>query len=141
MIEHMFVLEEIAETMEQAVRGLDPARLLGRDAARLTDAAARIERLGATAKAMLAKRAEETGAWQGGRAVSVEQWLADASGCSEGQAREALDTAGRLDALPATAEKVRAGILSMAQAAHVTAGAVVDPGAETRLLRAAERSS
>ena len=55
-------------------------------------------------------------------------------------ARETLVTAQRIEALPATAERLRSGELSLAQAAHVSAGATADPSAEQRLLRTAKRS-
>ncbi|HUV11112.1 MAG TPA: HNH endonuclease signature motif containing protein, partial [Acidimicrobiia bacterium] len=136
----MFVLDRIAEELAQVVAGLEPARLAGSDAARLTAAAARIEKLAGTAKAALAARAEETNAWRGGRAASPEQWLAETSGCSEGVAREALSTARRVETLPETRQRLLDGTLSMAQAALVSAGAAVDPGSEGRLLRTASRS-
>ena len=136
----MFVLDRIAEDLAGVVAGLEPARLAGSDAARLTATAARIEKLAATAKAALATRAEETHAWRGGRAASPEQWLAETSGCSEGAAREALVTAKRVETLPATRERLLDGTLSMAQAALVSAGAAVDPGSERRLLKTASRS-
>jgi len=131
----MFVLDRIAEDLAGVVAGLEPARLTGSDAARLTATAARIEKLAATAKAALATRAEETHAWRSGRAVSPEQWLAETSGCSEGAAREALVTAKRVETLPATRERLLDGTLSMAQAALVSAGAAVDPSSERRLLK------
>ena len=126
--------------LRDVLRRLDPALLAGRDAARLTRTTALGERLCAAAKARLATRAEATGAWRGGRAMSVEQWLADTSGCSEGVAREALVTAQRLEHLSTTAERVREGTLSIAQAAQVSAGAAADPGAEQHLLKTADRS-
>ena len=46
----------IANELEAMVEELDPARLDGRDAVRITRAAARIERLGANAKAYAAQR-------------------------------------------------------------------------------------
>ena len=140
MIEHTFALDRAATAVREAVAGLEPACLAGRDAARLTEVAAGIERLAGAAKALLAKRAEETGAWRGGRAVSVEQWLAEASGCSEGVAREALATAQRVEHLPTTRELLQAGSLSLAQAAQVSAGAIADPASEGHLLRTASRS-
>ncbi len=133
-------LEAVVTTLQDVVGRLDPALLSGRDAAALTTTAALGERFCAAAKARLAKRAEETGAWRGGRAMSVEQWLAQTSGCSEGAAREALVTAQRLEHLPTTAAQVLSGALSIAQAAQVSAGAATDPGAEAHLLRTAARS-
>jgi len=140
MIEHTFALERALEAVRTAVKSLEPARLTGTDAARLTRAAAEGERLLATAKALLATRAEETNAWRGGRAASPEQWLAEASGCSEGQAREALVTAKRVETLPQTRDRLLDGRLSIGQASLVSAGAAVDPSAESHLLKTASRS-
>ncbi len=137
----MFEIERIARDLRKAVAGLDPACLEGRDAARLTEVAADGEKLFGAAKALLAQRAAETKAWRRrSHAATSEQWLAETSGCSEGAARDVFATATRLTELPATADKVRSGELSLQQAAHVTAGAIKDPGAEQRLLRTAKRS-
>ncbi len=140
MTEHTFALDTTVEQLRELAAAVEPDRYAGADAARLTKVAAEGERLCAYLKVTLARRAEETNAWRGGRAASPEQWLAEASGCSEGQAREALVTARRVETLPATHEQLRSGVLSFGQATLVSAGAAVDPGSETRLLRAAERS-
>jgi hypothetical protein len=137
----MFKIELAAELVHEAVTELEPARLQGCDAARLTEVAALIERLGATAKMLLAQRTAETNAWRrASHAATSEQWLAHMSGCTEGAAREVFATAHRLGELPATAQKLRSGELSLAQAAQVSAGAMADPGAEQPLLRTAKRS-
>jgi len=137
----MFEIERVEADLREVVAGLDPACLEGRDAAKLTEVAARIERLGAVAKMLLAQRAAETNAWRRrSHAATSDQWLAEASGCTEGSAREVFATASRLTDLPATAEKLRGGELSLQQAAQVTAGAITDPAAEQRLLRTAKRS-
>jgi Domain of unknown function (DUF222) len=92
---------------------------------------AEVERLGAAAKVLFARRADETNGWRRvSRATSREQWLADVSGCSETQARDSLKTAQRLEELPATAAKLREGAPSLAQASLVSKSAEVDPGAE-----------
>jgi len=136
----MTTLDRIAEELREYAAEVDPGCVAGGDAVTLTEAGAAIERLGATIKTLFARRATETGAWrQRSHAASPEQWLASVSGSAETAAREALTTAERLDALPATAEEVRAGALSIAQAAQVSAGAVVDPTAEPGLLRIAKR--
>lgn len=133
-------LERAVDAVRRAVRALEPERLAGSHAARLTALAAEGERLLTTAKALLARRADETLAWRGGRAASVEQWLAETSGCTEGAAREALATAERVQTLPETRDRLLDGRLSIGQAALVSAGAAVDPGAEAHLLRTATRS-
>jgi hypothetical protein len=137
----MFRIEEVRDLAREIVGVLDPARLDGRDAARLAKAAAEGAKLLDAATALLAKRAADTNAWRhGSRAASAEQWLAETSGWTEGAAREALHTVQRLDELPSTAEHLRAGELSLAQASHVTAGAIADPVAEQRLLRTAKHA-
>jgi hypothetical protein len=137
----MFKIEEVRDLAREAVAELDPACIDGRDAARLAEAAAQGAKLLDAATAILAKRAADTNAWRRtSHAATAEQWLAQASGCTEGAARETLATVQRLDELPATAEKLRTGELSLAQASHVSAGATADPSAEQRLLRTAKRS-
>ena len=127
--------------LREALPELDPKLVFGRDAARMTETCAEGERLLATAKMLFAQRTAECGTWRGGRAVTEEQWLAQVSGTSETAARDSLATAARLQELPATDERLRAGKLSLAQATQVTAGATVDPAAEAKLLRVAEHSA
>ncbi|HEY8218350.1 MAG TPA: hypothetical protein VIH82_14525 [Acidimicrobiia bacterium] len=136
----MFRLEELAGELRDVVAALDPAVYDGRDAARLTRVAAEGEKLFASAKLLLAQRAVETRGWIGGSSAgSSEQWFAQISGCSEAQAREALATADRITELPATEAKLRDGSLSVSQASLVSRGASLDPGAEPKLLKIADR--
>ncbi len=53
----MFAIEVIAEELRAESRRLDYATFDGRDAARLTEVCAEIERLGAAAKVLFARRA------------------------------------------------------------------------------------
>ena len=140
MIEHTFALDPLVDQLRNLARTVEPGRFAGSDAARLTKVAAEGERLCAYLKVELARRAEETQAWRGGRAASPEQWLAETSGCSEGAAREALTTAERVKTLPETRDRLRSGTLSIGQAALVSAAAAVDPSAESHLLKTASRS-
>jgi hypothetical protein len=136
----MFRLEELASKLRDVVADLEPATYDGRDATRLTKVAAEVEKLGATAKILLARRAAETRGWVGeSSAASSDQWLAQVSGCSQGAAREALATADRVAELPATEAKLRDGTLSVNQASLVSRGAAVDPTSEPKLLRIAGR--
>ena len=145
MIEHTFVAEKAAlGSLVDQLRGLaetvEADRYAGSDAARLTTIAAEGERLCAYLKIEFARRADDTQAWRGGRAATPEQWLAEASGCTEGQARDALTTARRVETLPETRDRLRSGTLSLGQASQVAAGAAVDPSAESHLLKTASRS-
>ena len=98
-----------------------------------------IERLAAGAKALLARRVEESNRWRSEGDRSAAHYLARKAGSSVGAAKAALDTSKRLAALPHTADAVRAGQLSTAQADAVADAAAVNPQAEGRLLLAARR--
>jgi len=133
-------LDAIADALGDYVAELDPECMSGADAVRLVEVAARCERLAAAARVLGAKRAVATRAWaRTSHAARPEQWFANVCGVSESTARQALAIADRLDELPTTADHLRSGKLSVAQAAQVTAGASVDPNAEPRLLLVAER--
>jgi hypothetical protein len=132
--------EEIEHALRERVTRCDPDTYSGADAARLTEVGAAITKLGETITVLFAKRAADTGAWaRRSSAVSPEQWLSTVSGTSEHAAREKLNTADRLDAAPVTAEKLRAGELSLAQATQVTAAVAADPESEPKMLRATKR--
>ena len=136
----MFAVEVIAEELREVVAGLEPDTFAGRDATRLTEVCAEGERLFAAAKVLFARRAANTNGWRrDSQARSEEQWLARTSGCSEGQARDALKTAERLKELPATEQGLRDGSLSQSQASIVAKAAATNPDAEQRLLRTARR--
>ena len=129
------------EQIREVVRTLEPARLSGADAARLVEGFSELERLAAAGKALAAARATETNQWRRDGDRSAEHWLARKSGSTVGAAKDALETAKRLDQLPATAEAVRQGKLSAKQATLVTKGASADPDAEQQLLDAAPHES
>ena len=133
--------DDIVEALRDAVAELEPERMLGPDAARVAKVAAEIERLGATAKVMTARRAAETRSfWRVSQATRPAQWLAEISGTSEFVAEQQLLTAERLDDCVATEARLRDGTLSLAQAQQVTKGVAADPGAETKLLDVAQQS-
>jgi len=132
--------DDIVEALRDAVAALEPERMLGPDAARIAMIAAEVERLGATAKVMTARRAAQTRSfWRTSQATRPAQWLAEISGTSELVAEQQLQTAERLDDCVATEAKLRDGTLSLAQAQQITKGAAADPGAETKLLGVAQQ--
>jgi hypothetical protein len=133
-------LDRIAEELRAVVRDLDPATLMARDAARLTEVAAEGERLFAAAKVLLARRAVEGNGWRGETdAIVPEQWYSRISGCTEAEAGRALKMTERLAELPAIEKMLRDGGLSLTQAAICAEGATADPTAEHSLLRIAEK--
>ncbi|HET7719185.1 MAG TPA: DUF222 domain-containing protein, partial [Acidimicrobiales bacterium] len=72
---------------------------------------------------------------------SAAAHLARVTGTSVRTAGEVLETARRLEKLPALAAAARAGALSAAQVAAVADAAVVDPSAESALVETAKSSS
>src|SRR5919199_1766425 len=102
--------------------------------------ASAIEGVAATLKAMAAARLVSVGSLRGGER-SVAHHLARVGGTSVAEAREAVETGKRLEALAAVAGAARAGELSSCQSAVVADAAAADPGAEQRLLELARRSS
>jgi Domain of unknown function (DUF222) len=138
------VLDEVrgaVSSLETLVRALDPARIDGGDAADLLEVFGRGERVCAAAKALLARRVEETGAWRAGGHRSAAHWVAEATGETVGAAARTLETARALEVLPETDAAFRAGELSGTQAAEITSAAGADPGAEAQLLETASATS
>lgn len=141
----MHRIERIARELQEVVGDLDAACLEGRDALRLTRAAAAAERLAAVAKTLCARRCVETGVWKTDRASRVPaatpaEWLADVSGSGIGAAQDTLKVAEALPECGSTNAALRSGTLSLTAAREVTAAAEVggEP-AEQRVLRTAGR--
>ena len=138
------VFEEVrtaVAALERAARDLDPALIDGPGAANLLQAFGRGERVCAAAKALLARRVDETGAWRGDGHRSAAHWVADATGETVGAAARTLETARVLGSLPETDAAFRSGMLSETQAAEITSAAASDPSAEAALLEAASSTS
>jgi hypothetical protein len=95
--------------IEGLVRDLDPARVDGRDAAALLEVFGQGERVCAAAKAVLARRVEETNVWRDGGHRSAAHWVAAATGDTVGAATRTLETARALEQLPETDAAFRAG--------------------------------
>jgi Domain of unknown function (DUF222) len=138
------VFEEVRSavaTLESAARDLDPSRFDGRDAAELLEEFARGERLCAAAKALLARRVEETNVWRDDGHRSAAHWVAEVTGETVGAAARTLETARAIEHLPETDAAFRTGRLSETQAAEITSTATGDPTTETELLETACRTS
>lgn len=135
------LLGQLRDAMSRYAAAFDPSVLLAEQAAVAVGEAAAIEKMAATLKGMAAARAAAAGAWKDAGERSAAHHLARTTGTSVGQASEVIDTARRLEALPAVAAAARAGALSAQQAAAVAGAASADASAEGRLLEVAARSS
>jgi Domain of unknown function (DUF222) len=134
-------LSEVRSAMSEYATRFDAARVSACDAARVVDDAAAIEKMAATVKSLAAARVAETDAWKRDGDRSAAHQLARTTGTSVGQAKEALESARRLQELPATEAAARRGELSAQQVAVITDAAAADPAAEARLLQQSRSAS
>lgn len=123
--------------LARCVEEIDPRLLPGDEPLVLLDVAAEIERLGTALKLLVAGGAVTRSRWRDGGHRSAAAWLADATRSSISDAISTLDTARRLEDLPATTEALRRGELSGAQVHAVAAAASAHPPSEAELIEAA----
>ena len=136
----MFVADRVTMTgFRSFCADLDPDAVPLAEAPGLWQRLDEIERLAAGAKALLARRVEESNRWRAEGDRTAAHYLARKAGSSVGAAKATLDTSKRLASLPRVAEAVRSGELSAAQAEVVADAAAVDPRSEERLLLTARR--
>ena len=131
----------IASALRAVVAGFEPAGLDGEAAIRALELFGEMERLVAAGKALAARQVEVTRAWQSRGARSAAHLVAATCGSSVRSAVETLETARRLDDLPATAEALRSGRLSVAQASSIVSAAGDRPAVESELVAAAGSES
>ncbi|MEA2972811.1 MAG: hypothetical protein QOG82_1269 [Actinomycetota bacterium] len=124
--------------LREMVSGFEPGALSGEAAVRVLELFGEVERLGAAGVALAAGRVEATRAWQGSGNRSAAHFVADRCGSSVRSAVVALETARRLESLPATDEALRSGKLSMAKANEIASTAGDRPEKEAELVAAAD---
>lgn len=134
-------LRQVREAVGRYAAVFDACLLSTEQATGAVAEAAAIEKIAATLKGLAAARAASGGAWKGAGDRSAAHHLARTTGTSVSQASEAIETARRLEKLPAVAAAARAGELSAQQAAAVSDAAAVDASAEARLVEKARTSS
>src|SRR5256885_16277914 len=103
---------------------------------RIVELLARVKNACDVAIASAGARAIECGAHRQDGCSRGADWLARKTGTSTGEVQRNLDTHQRLDELPATAEAVRSGDISMQQADEVAKNAAQCPRSETAMLKA-----
>src|SRR3954451_21804129 len=134
-------LREMRQQLADFASRFDADLLEGTAAVGIVSEAAAIENMAASIKAEAARRVAVTHAHRRDGHRSAAHHLAHTSGIGVGKAKQQLETAERLKALPATAEAHRQGKLSPDKAAAVADAATADPSAERRLLEHAQRRS
>jgi hypothetical protein len=133
-----------ARLLGEVAGGLDGDTLDLEGAKTLVDLFTRCERFsvagrgvagrGVAGRGVAARRVATGINWKHAGHRNPAEWLADTTGVSLGDASRELDTAKRLEDLPATAEAYRRGELSESQAAEIATAAEIDPDAESKLL-------
>ena len=129
-------LTDARETLERVALEFDASALSGDSARQAVDELGLIRRL---CDGMLAKAAKRVADRAGTGDPKGAAFLARSLGVPPGEIRAAIDTATRLEQLPATDRAVRQGRLAAGQARMIAETAAKNPGAELELLAAAER--
>ena len=124
---------DTATALRTALASFDPRLLTGVDCARVADELAATEKACASARLLAAARAVEAGAHKECGFTDGAAWLARQSGTTAGRARQALDTAARLEDHPDTKQALLDGQISLDQAREITE----TPGGEKELLATA----
>jgi hypothetical protein len=131
----------VRERFGQLAADLDPDDLPASYAPALWRELDRLERLVAAAKVVVARRVDDSLAWQREGFASAAEYLAAHAGTSVGAARKQLDTSKALPELPTTQRALLDGALSPDQSALIADAARVNPAAERSLVDAAGRDS
>ena len=120
------------------VGGFDPDAVQVHDVPGLWAEVAAMDHLVSSLKTLLARRMEDAQTWQPAGYRSAAEQLAAVSGSSVSAARNLLETSKQIEALPATADALRAGQLSAAKVGAIASAATVAPEAEAALLAGAD---
>jgi hypothetical protein len=134
-------LSELRSAMSNYATRFDPARVSVHDAVNVVEDAAAIEKMAATVKSLAAARVADTEIWRRDGDRSAAHQLARTTGTSIGAARDAIESARRLQDLPATEAAARRGELSAQQVAVIADAATASPDAEARLLEQSRTAS
>jgi len=118
-------LGQLREAMGRYAAGFDASLLSCDDSALVVAEAAVIESVAATVKGLAAARSAAGEGWKAAGDRSAAAHLARVTGTSVRAAGEVLETARRLERLPAPAAAARAGALSPGQVAAVASAADV----------------
>jgi hypothetical protein len=103
----MFELAELRDGLAEWVGALEPGELAAEDALPVLDLVSEVKRLAGAAETLLAARIAPAGLWKDGADRSAAHWLARRTGMSIAEAKAKLETAERLDELPARWERAQ----------------------------------
>jgi hypothetical protein len=127
-------LVEAAQELCRAASDFDVGRWAPTDCFALAEVLAVAEKACAAVRMLAAARASEANIPRQAGYRDGSHWLALRTGSTTTQARQELDTAGRLSACPATQAALQSGSISIAQAAEIARSEAEDPGVESTLV-------
>ena len=130
-------LEGALASAREVAAGLDPLLLTPEECERALAAAAALESVGATMKAILAARLAATAVHLSSSSASPETHIASLTGVTPAAAKASIEVGSRLSELEATSAVARAGRLSPSQVQAIVGAAAVNPATEAALLAAA----
>ena len=128
---------KVRSLLEALARDFEPDTLHGRASLELAQELGVIQALLDGLKARVAKRIDDTCAYESLNDRHAKQTVARAFGVGPEEAQRAIDLAERLEQLPATDAAVRAGQLSAKAASMIAETAVHSPAAEIALIETA----
>ena len=129
---------DLRTALEKWARNYEPRLLDGPAAARELRRVARMKAICASVETRLARRVEETNAWQRGGHKSAAHFVARETGTSIHQAVVTLQTGAHLDELPTVADAFASGRVTQAQVAEIAPAAAASPDHEGELVALAE---
>jgi hypothetical protein len=132
-------LRDAQSALESAARDFDGAALTGQEAIDVVALLGPILRLANGVLGKAAKRVDDTAAHTYGTDRSAAELCVRLIGVGSGEAKRAIEVAGKLESLPTTAAAVRAGTLSARSASLIAGTAADDPTVERSLLKAAAK--
>ena len=132
-------LQGMAKQLDTVLGALEPATLRACDAVAVLEAANAVETRAAAIKTLVAGRAADASTWATEGYRSPEEWLAQKTGTSYGEAAATFEASGKLADLPEIDKAVRTGALSAPKLREIAPAA--NSQNEKRLLEAAERES
>ncbi|MGZ6969623.1 MAG: HNH endonuclease signature motif containing protein [Acidimicrobiia bacterium] len=132
-------LRSVRSALEVAARDFDPRACSGAEAIAFVQELGAIRRLTDGMVGKAAKRVEDTAAYTYKNDRNAAELCERVAGVAPGEAKRAIEVAGKLEALPATDAAVRAGKLSARAAELIASAAAEDPAVERGLLKAATK--
>jgi hypothetical protein len=126
--------------LEKWARSYEPRLLDGPAAARELRRVARMKAICASVETRLARRVEETNAWQRGGHKSAAHFVAGETGTSVHQAVITLQTGAQLEVLPGVSDAFASGRITQAQVTEIAPAAAASPDHESELIAVAEET-